>query len=1053
MLRQIFCFLIVLFFLPCNVGFAQFYQGSNLQFGKSRVQYRDFEWSYYNGKFADVYFYQGGEKLALETTQKADKIMGELATFLGFEPRERLYIMVYLSQSDMRQTNIGSTPDENNLIIGSSPIIQNKLFVYFEGNHEEYQKQLQEGLAQIAIHQVLYGGSWKDAIREAAFSSYPDWYLKGLGLWLAKPNNELLDVFMIKELEQRKPQFNFWKEDEARYGGAAFWTFIADRYGYHVIPNILQMSKFARGVDMGFELIIGKTLEQIVNEFYEFYLTKLQRMSKPEDVPSDEKLRKCMGEIDLKYKKKFIYRDFHESPDLKYWTFVTHEKGQYRIWLYDKSTGKASCLVKRQPKLDRIEDLTYPVTCWHPSSETFCYFYEKKGFLRFAQFALADKKWNEKEIFSIDKVLYPRFSKDGKNIVFVGITSGKTDVFILPTIANAPKALTKTEDDDFSPVILPNKKVVYLSQSKDPKEEKPYYLSQVDMTGGKSERIFESRYPLRFAFGMGEEEMGCTEEHPEGIKFLRIKWDSVIASIDTTIHYRKAPMVREFDQLPFRAHVFEGPTSDSSWNFYHGYVGHVQVKKSKNRSALVTNKISFDDTESIPMDTLRWIKRPIHLNKIDLDNFLFSEERMLYSKEKSSLVLSDSTSAKKKKKVVTDLKRSNYDLNFATDFATTKLDNTFASTFYQNASSGPTSIFPGMSGLVKVSISDLLEDYRMYAAVRVAADIRNSDFGISFENNKDQLDKKTTFQRRSQRWGGLFNAYRLETYMVTQQWKYPFNEFHCVRLNLIYRWDRRINLSVDPVSLADPNSNENNVGVLAEYLLDNTRNIGLNLLEGTRGKLWYEYYQQPDNWTERTDMHILGGDFRHYKKIHRSIIAAFRFAGATSFGSRKVVHYLGGVDNWLFQRVDQSTVVSDQMNYRFASFCGPMRGFYINARNGNNFLAANTEIRIPIFSYLSRTPIRSDFVKHFQVIGFGDVGSAWTGKSPYDASNGFNTNTVTQKPVTVTVNSNREPVIYGYGFGVRSKVLGYFLRADWAWGIDDGQILPRVFYLSLNMDF
>jgi hypothetical protein len=258
---------------------------------------------------------------------------------------------------------------------------------------------------------------------------------------------------------------------------------------------------------------------------------------------------------------------------------------------------------------------------------------------------------------------------------------------------------------------------------------------------------------------------------------------------------------------------------------------------------------------------------------------------------------------------------------------------------------------------------------------------------------------------------------------------------------------------VDPVSLADPNSNENNVGVLAEYLLDNTRNIGLNLLEGTRGKLWYEYYQQPDNWKERTDMHILGGDFRHYKKIHRSIIAAFRFAGATSFGSRKVVHYLGGVDNWLFQRVDQSTVVSDQMNYRFASFCGPMRGFYINARNGNNFLAANTEIRIPIFSYLSRTPIRSDFVKHFQVIGFGDVGSAWTGKSPYDASNGFNTNTVTQKPVTVTVNSNREPVIYGYGFGIRSKVLGYFLRADWAWGIDDGQVLPRVFYLSLNMDF
>jgi hypothetical protein len=416
------------------------------------------------------------------------------------------------------------------------------------------------------------------------------------------------------------------------------------------------------------------------------------------------------------------------------------------------------------------------------------------------------------------------------------------------------------------------------------------------------------------------------------------------------------------------------------------------------------------------------------------------------------LVLNETKDGKKKKEK-SDLKRSNYDLNFTTDFASTKLDNTFASSFYQNATSGPTSIFPGMSALVKVSISDLLEDYRMHAAVRVAADIRNSDFGIAFENNKEQIDKKTTFQRRSQRWGGLYNAYRLETYMVTQQWKYPFSEFHCIKLNLIYRWDRRINLSVDPVSLADPNSNENNTGALLEYVLDNTRSIGLNLMEGTRGKCWYEFYQQPDNWKEKTGMHVFGGDFRHYKKIHRSIIMAFRMAGATSFGARKVVHYLGGVDNWLFQRVDQNTVVSDQMNYRFASFCGPMRGFYINARNGNTFLAANTEIRVPLFSYLTRNPIRSDFIKHFQVIGFGDVGSAWTGKSPYDVSNGFNTNTITQKPVTVTVNSNREPIIYGYGLGVRSKVLGYFLRADWAWGIDDAQVLPRVFYLSLNMDF
>jgi hypothetical protein len=32
-------------------------------------------------------------------------------------------------------------------------------------------------------------------------------------------------------------------------------------------------------------------------------------------------------------------------------------------------------------------------------------------------------------------------------------------------------------------------------------------------------------------------------------------------------------------------------------------------------------------------------------------------------------------------------------------------------------------------------------------------------------------------------------------------------------------------------------------------------------------------------------------------------------------------------------------------------------------------------------------------------------------------------------------------------------VMGYWLAADWGWGIDDGRVLPRKFTLSLNFDF
>jgi outer membrane protein assembly factor BamA len=130
-----------------------------------------------------------------------------------------------------------------------------------------------------------------------------------------------------------------------------------------------------------------------------------------------------------------------------------------------------------------------------------------------------------------------------------------------------------------------------------------------------------------------------------------------------------------------------------------------------------------------------------------------------------------------------------------------------------------------------------------------------------------------------------------------------------------------------------------------------------------------------------------------------------------------------------------------------------MRGFLVNARNGNSVAMASSEIRWPVFKHLLNKPIRSDFVENFQVVGFLDAGSAWTGRDPYSDENSFNQTVIEQNPVTVTVDNNREPIIYGYGFGLRSRVLGYFMRADWAWGVDDGQIQPRVFYLSLNLDF
>jgi hypothetical protein len=150
---------------------------------------------------------------------------------------------------------------------------------------------------------------------------------------------------------------------------------------------------------------------------------------------------------------------------------------------------------------------------------------------------------------------------------------------------------------------------------------------------------------------------------------------------------------------------------------------------------------------------------------------------------------------------------------------------------------------------------------------------------------------------------------------------------------------------------------------------------------------------------------------------------------------------------------DNTTPVTPNVNYGFQALATNMRGFTQNIRNGNNFALINSELRWPVIRYFAGHPLRSNFLNSLQVVGFGDVGTAWSGKSPWSGDNGYDTEKITNGPVTVTLDSNREPVVAGFGAGLRAHVRGYVVRADWAWGIEDNYLLPKIFYLSFSLDF
>jgi hypothetical protein len=169
---------------------------------------------------------------------------------------------------------------------------------------------------------------------------------------------------------------------------------------------------------------------------------------------------------------------------------------------------------------------------------------------------------------------------------------------------------------------------------------------------------------------------------------------------------------------------------------------------------------------------------------------------------------------------------------------------------------------------------------------------------------------------------------------------------------------------------------------------------------------------------------------------------------------------MGGVDSWLSQKFNQDLAPGELRqgsDYAFQTLATNMRGFDQNIRNGTSFMALNSEIRWPAVKYFIKRPLTSSFLNNFQIIVFGDLGTAWTGVTPFSEENSLNEKTIIIGEEANTGNINlrthKEPIIGGYGAGMRTKLWGYFVRADWAWGVEDGVNQGRKFYISLTTDF
>src|SRR4030043_548856 len=159
---------------------GQFYNGHQMTFGKNRVQYYDYYWMFYRFDDFDCYFNEFGRELAQYTADYALEKLEEIEDFFDYSLEKRLVFIIYNKNAEYKQTNVGLvTSDEGSYNTGGfSRIIENKVMLYYEGDHVAYQKQIGASITEMIINEMLYDADVRDRINSSSVITIPNWYLK-----------------------------------------------------------------------------------------------------------------------------------------------------------------------------------------------------------------------------------------------------------------------------------------------------------------------------------------------------------------------------------------------------------------------------------------------------------------------------------------------------------------------------------------------------------------------------------------------------------------------------------------------------------------------------------------------------------------------------------------------------------------------------------------------------------------------------------------------------------------------------------------------------------
>ncbi|WP_341226884.1 hypothetical protein [uncultured Arcticibacterium sp.] len=457
-------------------------------------------------------------------------------------------------------------------------------------------------------------------------------------------------------------------------------------------------------------------------------------------------------------------------------------------------------------------------------------------------------------------------------------------------------------------------------------------------------------------------------------------------------------------------------------------------------------------------------------NEVDTEYYEFEEDNILKSKDLLSDVLPEQTSTFNRSR----LSRATEELKISAPKAYQNL--LLAQELKTDIYNDPVRRIGLNAGL---TLNDLLENHVIDFNLFITPTVKNHDIKASYFNYEKRVDWGLTFERRSvfldsraEKQFYILNplnlALRTETlsrrillHKLMGTISYPLSQN--LKVNLLP--SVFFNNDIDYYEVANEIKKNSYAGLKAEVVYDNTKkSLGDGFLSGTRAKVSYQKnlaFSNPDE-----NFNGLNIDLRHYQNITSGIQFAGRFNFGNSYGMSPKYTFLGGMENTInrdiFNNNSQTSGTSgDLKDIVFYNYAGNLRGFDFAKLYGSKHILINLELRLSLAGYFSKNTVTSSMIRNLQLVLFNDIGTAWNGdKGPWSRQNSLNTQIVggsklpsDNSPFYAVVTNFKNPFLSGYGGGIRTTLLGFFVKADYAFGLENKEFSKGKLYISLGHDF